>query len=82
MSITLPIEDRDGEPTVRLPDDILQRLDLHIGDSLYLVEAWVGDGKCLVLSQRPLIPCRVDALVAQWDRELAAELGQATPPDE
>ncbi|MNN02459.1 hypothetical protein D3C81_1151200 [compost metagenome] len=40
LPITLPIEDWDNEPAVRLPADVLQRLDLQVGDSLYLVEAW------------------------------------------
>lgn len=43
MPINLLIEDWDGEPSLRLPDEVLQRLDLQVGDSLYLVEAWVGD---------------------------------------
>lgn len=42
MPIILPIEGWGGEPSVCLPDDALQCLDLHVGDSLYLVEAWVG----------------------------------------
>ncbi|HHX6570236.1 TPA: AbrB/MazE/SpoVT family DNA-binding domain-containing protein [Pseudomonas aeruginosa] len=81
MPINLPIENWDGEPALRLPDEVLQRLDLQVGDSLYLVEAWVGDGPRLVLSKTPKIPDRVDALVAQWERELAEEQIQATPPD-
>ena len=40
LPITLPIEDWDSEPAVRLPADVLQRLDLQVRDSLYLVEAW------------------------------------------
>lgn len=81
MPINLPIEDWDGEPALRLPDDVLQRLDLQVGDSLYLVEAWVGDGKRLVLSKTPLIPSRGDALAAQWERELAEEQAESAPPE-
>jgi antitoxin component of MazEF toxin-antitoxin module len=81
MSINLPIEDWEGEPAVRLPDEVLQRLDLQVGDSLYLVEAWVGDGSRLVLSKTPLIPSRVDALVAQWERELAEEQAEYAPAE-
>lgn len=81
MHIELPIEDWDGEPALRLPDEVLQRLDLQAGDSLYLVEAWVGDGPRLVLSKTPLIPDRVDALVAHWERELAEEQAESAPPD-
>ena len=81
MSINLPIEDWDGEPALRLPDEVLQRLDLQVGDSLYLVEAWVGDGPRLVLSKTPLIPSRVDALVAQWERELAEEQAESAPAE-
>lgn len=50
-------------------------------DSLYLVEAWVGDGPRLVLSKTPLIPDRVDALVARWEHELAEEQAKAMPPE-
>ncbi|MBV2131584.1 AbrB/MazE/SpoVT family DNA-binding domain-containing protein [Pseudomonas sp. MAP12] len=81
MPINLPIEDWDGEPALRLPDEVLQRLDLQVGDSLYLVEAWVGDGPRLVLSKTPKIPDRVDALVAQWERELAEEQAESAPPE-
>lgn len=81
MPITLPIEDWDGEPAVRLPNDVLQRLNLQVGDTLHLVEAWVGDVTRLVLSKARLIPDRVDALAAQWERQLAEEQAQATPPE-
>lgn len=79
MPINLPIEDWDGETALRLPDEVLQRLNLQVGDSLYLVEAWIGDGPRLVLSKTPMIPDRVDALVAQWERELAEEQAESAP---
>lgn len=81
MPINVPIDDWDGEPALRLPDEVLQRLNLQVGDSLYVVEAWVGDGPRLVLSKTPKIPNRVDALVAQWERELAEEQAESSPPE-
>ena len=79
MPINLPIEDWDGEPTLRLPEEVLQQLNLQVGDSLYLVEAWGGDGPRLVLSKTPMTPDLVDALVAQWERELAEEQAESAP---
>lgn len=51
MPIILP-----GWPSVRLPDDVMQQLDLHLGDSLYIVEAWCGDEPRPVLSKTPANP--------------------------
>jgi hypothetical protein len=33
------------------PDEVLQELELDVGDSLYLIEEFVGNTRCLVLSK-------------------------------
>ena len=56
------IEDWDGDGAVRIPDQALQELGADVGDSLYLIEEFVGTSRCLVLSKMPKIPDRVDEL--------------------
>lgn len=36
------IEDWDGDGAIRIPDEALQELELDVGDSLYLIEEFVG----------------------------------------
>ncbi|WP_286918620.1 AbrB/MazE/SpoVT family DNA-binding domain-containing protein [Pseudomonas sp. UBA6753] len=56
------IEEWDGDGAIRIPDIALQELEVDVGDSLYLIEEYVGDCRCLVLSKTPKIPDRVDEL--------------------
>ena len=63
----LVIEDWDGDGGIRIPDEALQELGVDVGDTLYLVEEYVGSRRCLVLSQTPRIPGRRDELVGRWD---------------
>lgn len=56
------IEDWDGDGAVRIPDQALQELGVDVGDSLYLIEEFVGTSRCLVLSKLQKIPDRVDEL--------------------
>ncbi|MCY1437792.1 hypothetical protein D9M71_539670 [compost metagenome] len=58
----ITIEDWDGDGAVRIPDQALQELGVDVGDSLYLIEEFVGTSRCLVLSKTPKIPDRVDEL--------------------
>ncbi|MBV6289451.1 AbrB/MazE/SpoVT family DNA-binding domain-containing protein [Pseudomonas aegrilactucae] len=58
----ITIEDWDGDGVVRIPDQALQELGVDVGDSLYLIEEFVGTSRCLVLSKTPKIPDRVDEL--------------------
>lgn len=44
------IEDWNGDGAIRIPDKALQELELDVGDSLYLIEEFVGSTRCLVLS--------------------------------
>ena len=44
------IEEWDGDGAIRIPDEALQELELDVGDSLYLIEEFVGNTRCLVLS--------------------------------
>ena len=61
------IEDWDGDGGIRIPDALLQELGVDVGDTLYLVEEYVGSTRCLVLSKTPHIPDRIDELVGHWD---------------
>ena len=61
------IEDWDGDGAIRIPDEVLQELGVDVGDSLYLVEEYVGSTRCLVLSKTQRIPDRIDDLVGRWD---------------
>ncbi|WP_455232224.1 hypothetical protein [Geopseudomonas aromaticivorans] len=54
---------------------------VDVGDSLYLIEEYVGTTRCLVLSKTPRIPDRVDELVDHWERELAEEQTESAPPE-
>jgi predicted transcriptional regulator len=70
MTWTVKIEqDEDGSMIVPLPDELLAQLGVGIGDSLYLVEEYVGTTRGLVLSKTPQLPDRVDALVEHWRNE-------------
>lgn len=61
------IEDWEGDGAIRLPDDVLQEMGVDVGDTLYLLEEYVGTTRCLVLSKTPRIPDRVDELVGHWE---------------
>ncbi|WP_256364983.1 AbrB/MazE/SpoVT family DNA-binding domain-containing protein [Pseudomonas sp. PDM25] len=61
------IEEWDGDGAIRIPDEALQELGLDVGDSLYLIEEFVGNTHCLVLSKRPQIADRIDELTEAWD---------------
>lgn len=58
----ITIEDWDGDGAIRIPDQALQELGADVGDSLYLIEEFVGTTRCLVLSKTPKIPDCVDEL--------------------
>mgnify|MGYP003588243627 CR=1 FL=1 len=61
------IEDWDGDGGIRIPDAALQEMGVDVGDSLYLIEEYVGTTRCLVLSKTPRLPDRVDELVGHWE---------------
>lgn len=82
MSRQITIEDWDGDGGIRIPDEVLQELGVDVGDSLYLVEAFVGTTRALVLSKTPRIPDRIDELVEHWDREQAKKPGKPVDSDE
>lgn len=82
MSRQITIEDWDGDGGIRIPDEVLQELGVDVGDSLYLVEEFVGTTRALVLSKTPRIPDRIDELVEHWDREQAKKLGKPVDSDE
>jgi len=60
------IEDWDGDGSIRIPDEALQELGVDVGDTLYLVEEYVGTARCLVLSKTSHFPDRMDELVDHW----------------
>ena len=82
MSRQITIEDWDGDGGIRIPDEVLQELAVDVGDSLYLVEEFVGTTRALVLSKTPRIPDHIDELVEHWDREQAKRLGKPVDSDE
>ena len=70
-SIKVTIEDWDGDGAIRLPDEALQELGVDVGDSLYVIEEFVGSKRCLVLSKTPTLPDRIDELVESWNGQAA-----------
>jgi antitoxin component of MazEF toxin-antitoxin module len=61
------IEEWDGDGAIRIPDEVLQELELDVGDAVYLIEEFVGNTRCLVLSKTPRIADRIDELTEAWD---------------
>ena len=61
------IEEWDGDGAIRLPDEALQELGVDVADTLYLVEEFVDNTRCWVLSKTPQIPDQMDTLVGRWD---------------
>ena len=68
------IEEWDGDGAIRIPNEALQELELDVGDSLYLIEEFVGNTRCLVLSKTPRIADRIDEITETWD---SARFGKA-----
>jgi hypothetical protein len=68
------IEDWDGDGAIRISDEALQELELDVGDAVYLIEEFVGNTRCLVLSKTPQIADRIDELTDAWD---SGQLGNA-----
>ena len=73
-SIKIIIEEWDGDGAIRIPDEALQELELDVGDAVYLIEEFVGNTRCLVLSKTPQIADRIDELTEAWD---SGQLGNA-----
>jgi hypothetical protein len=70
------IEEREGDGFIRLSSDVLQRLGVGVGDSLYLVDAYVENYRTLVFSKTPSIQDRTDGMfeprgVSEADRLLS-----------
>jgi antitoxin component of MazEF toxin-antitoxin module len=61
------IEEWDGDGAVRIPDEALQELELDVGDAVDLIEEFVGNTRCLVLSRTPQIADRIDEITEAWD---------------
>ncbi|WP_283184424.1 AbrB/MazE/SpoVT family DNA-binding domain-containing protein [Pseudomonas svalbardensis] len=61
------IEEWDGDGAIRIPDEALQELELDVGDAVYLIEEFVGNTRCLVLSKTLQIADRIDELTEAWD---------------
>ena len=67
-SIKIIIEEWDGDGAIRIPDEALQELELDVGDAVYLIEEFVGNTRCLVLSKTSQIADRIDELTGAWNR--------------
>ena len=65
--IKIMIEEWDGDGAIRIPDEALQELELDVGDAVYLIEEFVGNTRCLVLSKMPQIADRIDELTEALD---------------
>nr|NYU04822.1 AbrB/MazE/SpoVT family DNA-binding domain-containing protein [Pseudomonas sp. SbOxS1] len=63
------IEEWDGDGAIRIPDEALQELELDVGDAVYLIEEFVGNTRCLVLSKKAQIADRIDELTEAWGSE-------------
>lgn len=61
------IEEWDGDGAIRIPDVALQELELDVGGSLYLIEEFVGNTRCIVLSKKPQVVERIDELTEARD---------------
>jgi len=66
--VKITIEDWDGDCAIRIPDAALQELRVDVGDSVFLIEEYVGNNRCLILSKTPKIPDRMDELTEAWDK--------------
>jgi hypothetical protein len=56
------IEELDGNAFIRLTNEVLQKLGVGVGDSLYVVGAYVENYCTLVFSKTPGIPDRTDGM--------------------
>lgn len=61
--------DGTGELIVPLPADLLTQMGLAEGDTLYIIEAYAGTHRSLVLSKTSTIPDRIDELVDYFNRD-------------
>ncbi|MBC9252815.1 hypothetical protein A9179_21330 [Pseudomonas alcaligenes] len=64
------IEDWDGDGAIRIPDEVLQEMEVDLGDSLFLIEEFVGTTRCIVLSKTPRLLDRIDELVEHFDSKI------------
>ena len=63
------IEEWSGDGAIRIPDEALQELEFDVGNAVYLIEEFVGNTRCLVLSKKPQITDRIDELTEAWNSE-------------
>ena len=63
------IEEWDGDGAIRIPDEALQELELDVGDAVYLIEEFVGNTRCLVLSKTAQIADRIDEFTESWNSQ-------------
>jgi antitoxin component of MazEF toxin-antitoxin module len=61
------IEEWNGDGAIRIPDEALQELELDVGDAVYLIEEFVGNTCCLVLSKKPQISDRIGEIAEAWN---------------
>jgi hypothetical protein len=68
------IEELDGDAFIRLTNKVLQKLEVGVGDSLYVVEAYVENYHTLVFSKTPSIPDRMDGVFESFGVQEAERL--------
>ena len=66
--LKVTIEDWAAMAPSAFLDAALQKLGVDVGDSVYLIEEYVGNNRCLILSKTPKIPDRMDELTEAWDK--------------
>lgn len=45
------IEDWDGDSAIRIPAEALQELGIGVGDTLYVIEEYIGTTRCIFAQQ-------------------------------
>ncbi|WP_414880506.1 AbrB/MazE/SpoVT family DNA-binding domain-containing protein [Pseudomonas sp. IT-P100] len=58
----------------RIRDEAPREHELDVGDAVYLIDEFVGNMRCLVLSKKPQITDRIDEFTEAWN---SRQLGNA-----
>ncbi|PRA51955.1 MULTISPECIES: hypothetical protein [Pseudomonas] len=61
------IEEWDGDGAIRTSDEAVQQLELDVGEAMYLIEEFVDNTRCRILSKIPQIADRIHDLTGAWN---------------
>ena len=71
MTATLVvIEDWDGDGTIRAPGEALQEMGVDVGDSIYIIEEYVGTTLCIPVCCRNTLADEENANCRHWKSNL------------